>query len=221
MSRLLKEFLARNRARNRAADGPETPADKTAPFPPKERQPEAPAAAPDPGPAASAPSRFAVECWLAANRPDLLHQLHRTELAVEDAWLAGDPEELAGAEARLEAILQEARQGMEAAGGVRAGETPVQGVPGQEEQAGQVGQAQEEAPAEQEGDPFERACRMFEARRVWTLTPGQAARMERLFLEKGPVLVRYRIGKIERWLGAEEFLMPEPKIPKQNKKALR
>jgi len=129
--------------------------------------------------APSPPSRFAAECWLNANRPDLLNQLHQAQAASAAAWLAGDPAELAQAEARMEAVLAEAQREMEMA------DTEAQ-------------------------DPFERAVKMFEARRTWALTPAQAARMEKIFQEKGPVVVRVRARKIERWLGAEEYLNPRP-----------
>ena len=132
--------------------------------------------------APSPPSRFAAECWLNVNRPDLFNQLHQAEAAAEAAWLSGDPAELAQAEARMEAVLAEARREMAAV----------------------------EAAQEQEEDAFERACRLFEAKRTWSLTPTQAARMERIFQEKGPVVVRVRAGRFERWMSVEEYQNPRP-----------
>lgn len=57
-------------------------------------------------------------------------------------------------------------------------------------------------------DPVARAAGMFGARRIWSLTDAQAERLEKIFSEKGPVVVRFKAGSVEKWLGAAEYLDP-------------
>ncbi len=142
---------------------------------PRPPQPEPPALPLTPNselhPAAD---RFLLECWLNRHRPDLLARIRRAEAQVGAAWWD------ARAEAALEAAVAAGQKAMQEA--LDVGREPAPEPPGP---GGFV-------LAEREFGGFEK---------VWDLTSSQAARMEAVFAEKGPVAVRTRRG----WHSAVEW----------------
>lgn len=128
--------------------------------------------------------RFHLECWLYSHRPDLLAAIRRAEEEVESAWFwaeAGFLEKLAAAEA---ALAQAVEAGREA----------------RQEEPGKAPGPEEEMGREMTFAEVERAFGGFE--RVWNLTDAQAARLEQVFAEKGPVVVQ---SPNRRWWSAEEW----------------
>jgi hypothetical protein len=126
---------------------------------------------PEPGPPPAPP----------APESDLLARILRAEKEAEAAWWdaeAGFPEKLHAAEATLIQALEAGRQAMQevGTGELEAGQEHLDGF----------------TLAEQLFDGFEH---------TWDLTPAQAAALDRLFAQKGPVLVRTRRG----WYGAGEW----------------
>ncbi|WP_334110507.1 hypothetical protein [Thermodesulfitimonas autotrophica] len=135
----------------------------------------------------SSSNRFRLEVWLNQHRPDLLAAIRVAEEEAERAWFyaeAGFPDRLAAAEAALEAAVAAGQRAMrEALAGKEAEE-------GLEVQKGQK-------------LTFEEIDHLFGGfERVWQLSDAQAARLEAVFQERGPVVVRTLNGK---WWSAEEW----------------
>ncbi|WP_051618017.1 bifunctional DNA primase/polymerase [Desulfofundulus thermocisternus] len=145
--------------------------------PAQEPEPAAPPPAePEPDPAAN---RFTLECWLNANRPRPAGRRPAGRGPGEAAWWdaeAGFPEKLRAAEAALAQALEAGRQAMQEA------------LAGTEAADRELG--------------FEKVEEMFGGfERVWQLSDAQAARLEAVFQEKGPVVVR----TAKNWYSAGEW----------------
>jgi hypothetical protein len=194
-----------------------------APEPEPAQEPEppdlaAPPPAPEPDPTAN---RFTLECWLKQHRPDLLAAIRTAVQECERMYWyaqAGFPEKLAAAEAALaqavaegQRVMREALAGREVkpeAAPVKAGWKEMVQGPGVETSLAEqkemgAGLGTEPTQDSEEEMAFEEVEKIFGGfERIWRLSDAQAAKLERIFLEKGPVVVRSENG---RWWSAEEW----------------